>query len=108
MTAGNGETTRSTFLARSAATAGTALFAPAPTTAASKKIQIAYARSLSVDTLIGPVDLTASPVKSVAITSLAGGQWRREGGNSPYGLKIMNNDTMPQWATDAGIVPLSP
>ena len=62
---------------------------------------------LSVDTIIGPVDFAASPVKSVAITSLAGGQWRRGSGRYPYELKVVNNDTMPQIATNADIVPLT-
>ena len=62
---------------------------------------------LSLDTVIGPVDFAASPVKSVAITSLAGGQWRRAEGKYPYELKVVNNATMPQIATDADIVPLS-
>ncbi|MEQ5872224.1 ABC transporter substrate-binding protein [Sagittula sp. NFXS13] len=63
--------------------------------------------SLSVDTIVGPVDFATSPVKSVAITGLVGGQWRRSDGPYAYDLKVVNNATMPQIPTDADIVPLS-
>ncbi|RYH02654.1 branched-chain amino acid ABC transporter substrate-binding protein [Salipiger sp. IMCC34102] len=63
--------------------------------------------SLNVDTIVGPVDFAGSPVKSVAITDLVGGQWRRGTGKHAYDLKIVNNATMPQIPTDADIIPLS-
>ena len=33
--------------------------------------------NLSVDTIVGPVTFKDSPIKNVALTSLAAGQWRK-------------------------------
>ena len=62
---------------------------------------------LALDTVVGPVNFAASPVKSVAMTGLVGGQWRKLGGKYPYELKIVTNLTMPSIPVDMEIVPLN-
>jgi branched-chain amino acid transport system substrate-binding protein len=49
--------------------------------------------SLKVDTIVGPLDWSAGPVKNVAKTPLVGGQWRKAAGGSkyPYELVIVSN-----------------
>lgn len=61
---------------------------------------------LKQDTVIGPVNFADSPVKSVAITGLVGGQWRKLGGKYPYELKIVTNSTMPSVPVDMDVVAL--
>jgi branched-chain amino acid transport system substrate-binding protein len=61
---------------------------------------------LQLDTVVGPVNFAEGPVKSVAQTGLAGGQWRKLGGAFPFELKIVNNSTMPQIPVDMDIVPM--
>lgn len=61
---------------------------------------------LKLDTVVGPVNFAESPVKSVAMTGLVGGQWRKLGGKYPYELKIVSNTTMPSIPVDMDIVPL--
>ncbi len=64
--------------------------------------------TLSTDTVIGPVDFAHSPIKSVAITGLVAGQWRKSaGGKYPYELKVVDNAMMPQVPVDADVVALS-
>ena len=46
--------------------------------------------SLKIDTVVGPLDWTAGPVKNVAKTPLVGGQWRR-GTTYPFDLVIVSN-----------------
>jgi branched-chain amino acid transport system substrate-binding protein len=50
-------------------------------------------RDMVLDTIVGKVDFKNSSVKSVAKTSLAGGQWRRtaSGAKYPYELQVVNN-----------------
>lgn len=61
---------------------------------------------LRLDTVVGPVNFADSPVKSVAMTGLVGGQWRALGGKYPYELKIVTNTTMPSIPVDMDVVPL--
>ncbi|WP_366129195.1 ABC transporter substrate-binding protein [uncultured Roseovarius sp.] len=61
---------------------------------------------LQAKTVAGPVDFAHSPVKSVAMTGIGGGQWRTLGGKHPYELQVVNNATMPQIAPDAEMIPL--
>lgn len=61
---------------------------------------------LRLDTVVGPVNFADSPVKSVAMTGLVGGQWRALGGRYPYELKIVTNTTMPQVPIDMDVVAL--
>lgn len=52
---------------------------------------------LNVDTIVGPVNFKDSPIKSVAVTQLAGGQWRKtKAGKFPYELLITHNATAKQ------------
>lgn len=50
-------------------------------------------RELSLDTMVGRVDFKGSPIKSVAKTALAGGQWRRtgDGAKYPFELDVVDN-----------------
>lgn len=50
-------------------------------------------RELSIDTMVGKVDFKGSPIKSVAKTPLAGGQWRRapDGAKFPFELQVVDN-----------------
>jgi branched-chain amino acid transport system substrate-binding protein len=48
--------------------------------------------TLSLETVIGPVNFKDSHIKNVASTLLAGGQWRKsKSGPYPYELLIVNN-----------------
>jgi branched-chain amino acid transport system substrate-binding protein len=62
--------------------------------------------ALNVETVIGPVNFAQSPVKSVAITGLAGGQWRKGTGKYPYELKVVSNAALPSVPVEAKMVPL--
>jgi branched-chain amino acid transport system substrate-binding protein len=62
--------------------------------------------SLKMETVIGPVNFAESPIKSVAITGLAGGQWRKSSGKYPYELKVVNNSALPAVPVEADMVPL--
>jgi branched-chain amino acid transport system substrate-binding protein len=50
-------------------------------------------RDTTLETIVGTVDFKKSPIKSVAVTSLAGGQWRRtaDGARFPFELRVVNN-----------------
>jgi branched-chain amino acid transport system substrate-binding protein len=64
--------------------------------------------NLSVDTIVGPVKFKDSPVKNVALTSLAAGQWRKtKNGRFPYDLLIVSNATAPQIPVEAELKLLS-
>ncbi|WP_152464501.1 ABC transporter substrate-binding protein [Sulfitobacter sp. THAF37] len=62
--------------------------------------------SLNMETVIGPVNFAGSPIKSVAVTGLAGGQWRKGTGKHPYELKIVDNTALPAVPIEAEMVPL--
>lgn len=51
----------------------------------------------NIDTIVGKVDFKNSPIKSVAKTALAGGQWKRTaaGAKNPYELVVVNNTLAP-------------
>jgi branched-chain amino acid transport system substrate-binding protein len=61
-----------------------------------KRVRDAIA-NMSIDTVVGKVDFKNSPIKSVAKTALAGGQWRRSaaGAKHPFDLKVVNNALAP-------------
>lgn len=63
---------------------------------------------LDMETIVGKVDFKASPIKSVAITSLSGGQWRRTK-NRKFAneLLIVHNGTAPFIPKQADLVLLS-
>jgi branched-chain amino acid transport system substrate-binding protein len=63
---------------------------------------------LNFETVVGQVNFKTSPIKSVAITPLSGGQWRKtKGGKFPYELLIVNNGTAPFIPKQADLVLLS-
>jgi branched-chain amino acid transport system substrate-binding protein len=52
--------------------------------------------NLDITTVVGPVKFKDSPIKSVAVTGVAGGQWRKtKGGKFPYELFVVNNQLAP-------------
>jgi len=55
-----------------------------------------------LDTIVGPVDWSAGPVKNVAKTPLVGGQWRL-GGQFKYDLVITSNETAPNIPTSGSM-----
>jgi len=64
--------------------------------------------SLSVDTIVGPVNFKDSSIKNVALTSLAGGQWRKsKNGRFPFELLIVSNATAPQIPVESELKLLS-
>ena len=50
-------------------------------------------REMTIDTMVGKVDFKGSPIKSVAKTALAGGQWRRapDGSRFPFELQVVSS-----------------
>ena len=63
---------------------------------------------LDMETIVGKVDFKGSHIKSVAVTSLSGGQWRKtNGGKFPYKLLIVENGTAPFIPKQADLVLLS-
>jgi branched-chain amino acid transport system substrate-binding protein len=65
-------------------------------------------KNLDMETIVGRVNFKTSPIKSVAVTSLSGGQWRRtKGGKFPYDLLIVENGTAPFIPKQADLVLLS-
>jgi branched-chain amino acid transport system substrate-binding protein len=63
---------------------------------------------LDMETIVGPVKFKGSPIKSVAVTSLSGGQWRKtKGGKSKYELLIVHNGTAPFIPKQADLALLS-
>jgi branched-chain amino acid transport system substrate-binding protein len=64
--------------------------------------------TLSVDTVVGPVRFKDTPIKNVAVTSMAGGQWRKtKNGRFPFELLIVYNATAPQIPVEAELKLLS-
>jgi branched-chain amino acid transport system substrate-binding protein len=73
-----------------------------------KKAVAQALRTLSVDTVVGPVDFANGPMPSIASTLMAAGQWRNAtGGKYKNDLKIVYNGTAPQIPVQAPLVPLS-
>lgn len=66
-------------------------------------------RELNLDTIVGKVDFKNSPIKSVARTALAGGQWRRsaEGAKHPFELHVVDNTLARHIPVGDGLKPLS-
>ena len=57
---------------------------------------------------MGPVKFKDSPIKNVALTSLAGGQWRKtKNGRFPFELLIVSNATAPQIPVESDLKLLS-
>lgn len=64
---------------------------------------------LRLDTMVGPVDFAGSPIRNVAVTQVAGGQWRKTaGGGHPFDLVITENAFAPDIGVEARTAPLPP
>jgi branched-chain amino acid transport system substrate-binding protein len=64
--------------------------------------------ALKLDTMVGPVNFGGSPVKNVAITEVAGGQWRKtSGGKHAFDLVITENTLAPSIPLQDKTLPLS-
>lgn len=62
----------------------------------------------TLDTVIGRVDFATSPLKSVGLTHIVGGQWQKsEGGKFPYELQIVDNSSNSDVNVTAEFKPLS-
>lgn len=60
-----------------------------------KAVRDAIAK-MKLDSIIGPIDFRDSPIKSIAVTQMVGGQWRKtRGGKFPFELLITHNSTAP-------------
>jgi branched-chain amino acid transport system substrate-binding protein len=66
-------------------------------------------RNMALDTIVGRVDFKNSPIKSVAKTSLVGGQWRRtvEGSRFPFELHVVSNPSAKHIPVSADLKLLS-
>jgi len=62
---------------------------------------------LTLDTMVGPVDFAGSPIRSVARTELAGGQWRTSSGAFEYELVVTENTLAPSVPVASQTVALS-
>ncbi|HBF31623.1 ABC transporter substrate-binding protein [Rhizobium sp.] len=64
--------------------------------------------ALSADTVVGKVDFKGSPLKNVAVTHIAAGQWQKSTDPKyPYDLKIVDNSTNPSLVVDGKLQPLT-
>ena len=61
--------------------------------------------TLSMDTVVGPVDWTSGPVKNVSKTPLVGGQWRGDG-NGKYDMVITENALASNIALQGSMEPI--
>jgi branched-chain amino acid transport system substrate-binding protein len=62
---------------------------------------------LRLDTVVGPLDWTAGPVRNVARTPLVGGQWR-PGPSGAQELVIVSNSRHPEIPVGGAVEPLPP
>lgn len=63
--------------------------------------------AMSLDTMVGPVNWGGSPIRNVAVTEVAGGQWRRSSGRHAYDLVITENTLAPSISAEDVTLPLS-
>ncbi|MCX8509702.1 MAG: tetratricopeptide repeat protein, partial [Rhodobacteraceae bacterium] len=64
--------------------------------------------SLKMDTMVGPVNWADTPIKNVARTEVAGGQWlKSKGGKHAYDLVITENTLAPSIKVEAQTTALS-
>ena len=60
--------------------------------------------ALTMDTVMGNVDFANTPLKSVGLTHIVGGQWQKdESGAFPYKLEIVDNGTNPAVPVTSGL-----
>ena len=64
--------------------------------------------TLNLNTMVGPVNWAGSPIKNVAVTQVAGGQWRKtDGGVYMYDLVVNDNSFAPSVDVQDRLIPLS-
>jgi branched-chain amino acid transport system substrate-binding protein len=64
--------------------------------------------ALDLNTMVGPVSFAKSPIKNVAVTEVAGGQWRKtNGGKHAFDLVITENTLAPSMSVQDRTLPLS-
>ena len=64
--------------------------------------------NLKMDTIVGPIDFAGSPIKNVARTEVAGGQWRKtNGGKFAFDIRITETTLAPSMQAEAETVALS-
>lgn len=64
--------------------------------------------SLNLNTMVGPVNWAASPIKNVAVTQVAGGQWiKSKAGKHNFDLVINDNSFSPSVDVQDKLIPLS-
>ncbi|MEH7828589.1 ABC transporter substrate-binding protein [Gemmobacter denitrificans] len=61
---------------------------------------------LRLNTMVGPVSWADTPIRNVARTEIAGGQWRKTGGKHAYDLLITENTLAPSMTVEAQTVAL--
>lgn len=63
---------------------------------------------MKLDTMVGPVNWADTPIKNVAVTEVAGGQWRKtNGGKHAFDLVINENGFAPSVDVQDQLIPLS-
>ncbi len=64
--------------------------------------------ALKLDTMVGPVNWADTPIKNVAVTEVAGGQWiKTDGGKYAFDLVINDNSFAPSVTVQDRLMPLS-
>lgn len=61
--------------------------------------------TLSVDTIVGPLDFTSGPYPNTASSPLVGGQWVK-GTDFPYDLVVVSNSAFPGIPVAGSVEPL--
>ena len=63
---------------------------------------------MKLDSIVGSINFKESPIKSIAVTPMVSGQWRKsKGGKFPYDLLITHNGTAPMIPVEADYKPMS-
>lgn len=64
--------------------------------------------ALDMNTMVGPISFAKSPIKNVAVTEVAGGQWRKTtDGKHAFDLVITENTLAPSMSVQDRTLPLS-
>lgn len=72
-----------------------------------KAVRDAIAK-MKLDSIVGPINFRDSPIRSIAVTPMVGGQWRKaKGGKFPFELLITHNSTAPNIPVEAELKLLS-
>ncbi|MCA0242486.1 MAG: ABC transporter substrate-binding protein [Proteobacteria bacterium] len=73
-----------------------------------KAVRDAIAK-MKLDSVVGPINFKDSPIKSIAVTQMVGGQWRKAkaGSKFPFELLITQNATAPNIPVESSLKLLS-